>query len=283
MKISCKIQLKIMITTPPIYPYNQLYLPDTNDGALFHYTSAASFFKILESMSLKLSSFKKLNDLNEVNIKALYFSDKDNKFKEKLKNYINKECNLLCFTQNYKCDKTTEEGTNHPAMWAHYADNNKGVCIVLDEKEFLAKNKDILKKSFHKLRKVKYARTNVVLQKFNTCSTSTPESFIRQNYKELFFLKHSDWITEREKRLFVICKEKYLSIEGCIKYIALGEKFLQDKKCMNKLMEIITSPKNNLCPESFVSCEENINGYLAFPIGSMIRDLIEHRKYNDKH
>lgn len=49
------------ITNPQ---YINCEFPQKDDGTLFHFTSAESFFKILEDLTLKVSSFQKLNDLN---------------------------------------------------------------------------------------------------------------------------------------------------------------------------------------------------------------------------
>ena len=44
-------------------------------------------------------------------------------------------------------------------MWAQYADNNKGACIVINESTFLEKNKEVLDKiSFWKICNVQYDR-----------------------------------------------------------------------------------------------------------------------------
>lgn len=37
-----------------------------NNEYLYHFTSSENLIRILETMSLKLSDFKKLNDLNEI-------------------------------------------------------------------------------------------------------------------------------------------------------------------------------------------------------------------------
>ena len=44
-----------------------------NNEYLYHFTSSENLIRILETMSLKLSDFKKLNDLNENNIPQYYF------------------------------------------------------------------------------------------------------------------------------------------------------------------------------------------------------------------
>ena len=39
--------------------------PDYDDGLLYHFTNGEALFKILESMTLKLSSMSSVDDLNE--------------------------------------------------------------------------------------------------------------------------------------------------------------------------------------------------------------------------
>lgn len=51
-----------------MYLYYHKELPHRGDGALFHFTKFESFKKILEDMTLKPSSFRNLNDMNEGNV-----------------------------------------------------------------------------------------------------------------------------------------------------------------------------------------------------------------------
>ena len=106
------------------------------DGELLHFTSAKSFFKILEDLTLLPSLFTNLNDLNEGNVHnmcmnknflVMYDADK----------YIKEKCRVLCFSQNYDIKGFGFSGVNHPAMWGHYADNSNGVCIAIDKKAIL--------------------------------------------------------------------------------------------------------------------------------------------------
>lgn len=51
-----------------IYSYHSYEQPYSGGEALFHFTKSESFFKIMEDLTLLLSSFEKLNDLNDGNI-----------------------------------------------------------------------------------------------------------------------------------------------------------------------------------------------------------------------
>ena len=96
-----------------VYFYDS-YAPSLEDGILYHFTSADSFFKILETMTLKSSDFGKLNDLNEGNLRN------GNMTNACLDISVNKALRekgaLLCFTENYAHDDLVFTGINHPRM-----------------------------------------------------------------------------------------------------------------------------------------------------------------------
>lgn len=100
-----------------------------NNEYLYHFTSSENLIRILETMSLKLSDFKKLNDLNENNIPHYYFIN--GRGLAQTKNYIKNHCKILCFSQDYLYKHRLLRGTNHPRMWAQYAQNSTGACIII--------------------------------------------------------------------------------------------------------------------------------------------------------
>ena len=88
--------------------------------------------KILGNMTLKLSSFENLNDLNEKEIK--FVLQDWLALDSEIKKFLTKNCRLISFSRNFELSKGhCECGCNHPRMWAQYADNNKGACIVINE------------------------------------------------------------------------------------------------------------------------------------------------------
>ena len=72
-------------------------------------------------------------------------------------------------------------------MWAHYANNSDGVCIVIDKNKFMTMNNKILKKYFHKFEDIEYSFKNSVEDSILITNTNSPEKFIQTNYKHLFF------------------------------------------------------------------------------------------------
>ena len=81
-----------------------------NNEYLYHFTSSENLIRILETMSLKLSDFKKLNDLNENNIPHYYFIN--GRGLAQTKNYIKNHCKILCFSQDYLYKHRSEEHTS---------------------------------------------------------------------------------------------------------------------------------------------------------------------------
>ena len=111
-----------------------------NNEYLYHFTSSENLIRILETMSLKLSDFKKLNDLNENNIPHYYFIN--GRRLAQTKNYIKNHCKILCFSQDYLYKHRLLRGINHPRMWAQYAQNSTGACIIINENLFLKQNEN---------------------------------------------------------------------------------------------------------------------------------------------
>lgn len=278
----------MLLTELPAYLYWNAELPRKGDGALFHYTSLGSFKKILEDLTLLPSSFKRLNDMNEGNVHNMCLNH-NFMVMYKADEYIKEKCHIISFSQNYEINGLCYEGTNHPAMWAHYADNSNGVCIVIDKEAFIAKNKDIFENYFYKFEDVEYNLFNTPDSEKIDFEAETEYEFIKKNWKSLFFLKHKDWENEDEHRLFIMDFNGKLSIDGCIKYIVLGRKLFLDNVKIKELLDIIVNP-SSICyqkftPRSFASMCYNTHGYdtmdIAFKIIMIVKDNISDSLYAD--
>ena len=130
----------MMKTEYPVYLYGHEEIPRRGDGALFHYTKFSSFLAILNDLTLKPSSFGKLNDMNEAGIHNMNMNENFRVLFDG-ERYIKDNCHIISFSQNYDIQEFGIEGTNHPAMWTHYADNSNGVCLVIDKAAFIKKIK----------------------------------------------------------------------------------------------------------------------------------------------
>ena len=266
------------------YPIYQKEIPSLYDGLLFHYTKFDSFINIIKTMSLRSSPFSKLNDRNEGDINDLSFC-MCYSLVAKIKELIRNNCRLICFSKNYKNDEAIFKGTNHPAMWAHYADNLNGVCIVLDENEFKSKNKELFDKHFIQFGDVSYSIINSPSEDEFDYSIDSPHEFIKKHWDKLFLKKHNDWRYEVERRLFILDCENEFNIEGCIRYIVLGKRLVQDESKVKLLFDVLTNPQNscyhNLTPNSFAAIEKSPIGYHSYDIGSTILDKI--RQYKEDY
>jgi hypothetical protein len=262
---------------------------NVNSNNLYHYTNLNSLIKILEGMTLKPSRFNKLNDLNEAKLEHLN-CNLDFILHMKIKKRIDNNCFVFCFWRdNFKqkiARKASLLGINHPAMWAHYAENNIGACIVLDKKNFIAKNRGILcrNRCFYRFGDVVYNDYVDFLdeEEYN----GTEIEFINKNYKKLFFTKHKDWSYENEHRLFIHsikCAEPtdyFMDIDGCVKYIVLGNKiFNRTKSNSNKLIKLVECLLNNdnrcynkFSRHSFAYNDYSGDGYAIFAASGMFRD-----------
>lgn len=278
----------MLLTKLPIYLYHHEELPYRGDGALFHFTKFESFLKILEDMTLLPSSFGNLNDMNEGNVNNM---NMNNNFlvMYNAEKYIKDRCRILSFSQNYDIGGFGQEGTNHPAMWAHYAENSNGVCIVLDKDAFVKKNKEVLGKHFYKFEDIVYDIFNTPNDKVINYKANTPEEFIMNNWKALFFMKHKDWENEDEHRLFIMDYNGKLSIDGCIKYIVLGRKVFLDASRIKLIMDMVVDPKficyHKFIPHSFATMCYNYHGYstmeIAYKIEMIVRENLLDRRYTD--
>ena len=250
----------------PAYLYGSYELQSPVDGALFHYTKLESFMKIIETMTLRSSPLCKMNDLNEASIDSLAWNT-DFLMMIQAQKYIKELCSIICFTKNYMTGPICEEGSNHPALWAHYAEDSNGVCIVLDKEALLEINKKQLTKLFYKIEPVDYsihlAPDDEIIKK----SYDDVKDFVRSNYRGLFFRKHTDWSYEREERFFVEAPEVYLNIKGAIKYIILGGRLKNKESSLRQIIEQMITPGTlsykyfNM--HSFAEMTPSVNGYLT--------------------
>lgn len=260
-----------------MYLYYNNELPSRGDGTLFHFTSWKNFQLIMNDLSLLPSSFGNLNDLNEANVNNMNMTENFMVMYDAEK-YIKERCHLLCFSQNYEINGIGQEGSNHPAMWAHYAENSDGVCIVIDKEKFIKTNRQILDTHYYQFEDVSYSIINTLDDEEIDYKVETPEEFIKNNWKGLFFLKHKDWENEDEHRLLIMDYEGKFSIDGCIKYIVLGRKVFLDNTKMKSIIDMVVDPSHpcyhRFIPHSFATVSYNTSGYFTHEISGHIMQIV---------
>ena len=221
---------------------------------LYHYTSAArALTNILPSMTLRLGPLKDLNDPREAktwpfNIysrsPASNSSFKTSMFAD-ISSYITITSLVLCCTRDdptvteTDADRDIRSGYGHPRMWSQYADNHRGVCLVLD----LTRLQQEISTQFQ-IYPTHHGPVSYLSSVYAPRTAGTDRAYdltyledllvdykpfvdnhVAQNFRVLFFTKHSDWQDEWEYR-WVMRKDDgkpvLLSVSNCLKAVILG-------------------------------------------------------------
>lgn len=175
------------------------------DNSLFHYTSFCSAVKIIASQKLLFSECKSLNDIQEIHGPTVIGKKSDcDEIEDILADYCQ-----ISFTEN-----KGRSGFDIPAMWGHYAERGRGVCLVFDRKAI----NDAVRREGLQAGSIQYSSLEdpyaVYYDKENHGS---PEEYIRTNTNNLFFRKSIDWKYEQEFRIIKIGPASDpLSVSGAI-------------------------------------------------------------------
>lgn len=240
-----------------------------NTLSLYHYTSFETACKIIYGESFRFSSLSNTNDPIESKPKISTNRDEDKLILNHIMNHfetMNKDkLQLLCFCkdtvipdsikkQHSQFSDYTGRGFALPRMWAQYANNNKGVCFIIDKVKLLNdlqtkriyRNKiihsdDVSYKSFFESYSIKHND----LMELNECINDNSSiidyqllmenlSFIKYNY----FKKSRDWQQENEFRILGF-SENPIYINDIYKYILgiiVGEKMEEPEMKMISLL-----------------------------------------------
>jgi len=117
------------------------------EKCVYHYTrsdTAAEY--ILPSMSLRMGLFEKLNDPREAKTWPFKFYARspelrfDPEIFRAASEFVTKRSLILCCTRDDPAAKgePLRMGFGHPRMWSQYADNHRGICLVLDQEDLNA-------------------------------------------------------------------------------------------------------------------------------------------------
>lgn len=160
---------------------------------LYHYTKFDTAIRIILSEHLK---FGRLGDMNDVN-EAYKHISYDHRGNVKMKD-VQKELKL--YRQiSLTMDSSTYQGFDISAMWGHYAEKGKGVCLVFDKQKLLkCLPTDMRSRKVHYKRKFK---GSVHIDSDNIAKS------LERRRKEFFFTKSSDWKYEQEFRIITKVKD----------------------------------------------------------------------------
>ena len=157
--------------------------PPKEYRAVYHFTEAEHARTDIEQARIKVTRISEANDPFELEgLKAAVARMRQEI--RKLKSENDKKLRLLCFSKDWRS----------PALWAHYADRHKGICLG-----FWAKRETLEDVEYHKER-IDSAPA------FNAPNILTPRMKQR-----LTFTKANDWIYEEETRRFLTLEETFES------------------------------------------------------------------------
>lgn len=229
----------------------------STDSFLYHYTktSTARDF-ILKDRSLRFSSYSGTNDPKETKTWQFDLGTNENrdlgKYKmDELSTWLSSElkraARLACFSMDSgpltgnHLSEIFKRGFCKPRMWAQYAENHSGVCIVFDRIKLTQQIAAQFGRSHNLLfGAVKYVDRSVIrrlddqpyminLDVLESVGKKEyPNLHLRTHYQRLFFEKMTDWRDEVEWRWIVFAEhdddDLYLKLEGCVAGIMFGEK-----------------------------------------------------------
>ncbi|WP_457937022.1 DUF2971 domain-containing protein [Aeromonas veronii] len=233
---------------------------------IYHYTKAdVALDFILKNSNLRLSKFNATNDPKES--KDWFFIPGTNEgrcldkytpeyLSKKMNPDLKEKTSLICFTKDKILSGNHLEdmplrGFCKPRMWAQYAANHSGVCLIFDESLF--------SKFFHEQFNDKtYSCRDVIYCDRKISDVAMEQAFIvnvdhlerrgddyvfdhlMKFQNRLFFEKASDWSSEDEYRFVIFdCLEQlYFNYKTSLKGIVFGE------NCSNDMIrEIVQSTK----------------------------------------
>ncbi len=227
-----------------------IYNEELNKDFLYHFTTLQKLVKITESKSLRASRFELVNDPAESSKHVSWKQPRNSIHEEaelKKQSYqaldmanqvldkVRRSAHVLCFSvDNSESCGIVRKGYAIPQMWAHYADNQKGVCLIFSKKKLLeeVKNNDL-----------KYIAKDVI---YDTSQASgaiiefSPDEIMKMDEQEFqracleespslfWFFKDDGWKYEQEFRVVFPIAPKdatFISIEKAVAGICLGIRF----------------------------------------------------------
>lgn len=226
---------------------------------LFHYTKREiALEKILFDKKIKIGQVGRTNDPKESEPWPLFIMDNTfsqgpldnadvliNKIKREAELIQKEEWKVLCLTKHSKKRARTKggfhrllEGYARPRMWAQYAENHSGVCLIFDGKKLGENIKNELKNKYSKnectirhgsVSYKNYGTSVISIDLVNKYGTEYAlREYLFEHYKDVFLTKYLDWENESEYRWLVHSKTRspeFVSIEGAIISVLVGMEF----------------------------------------------------------
>jgi hypothetical protein len=204
---------------------------------LYHYTDISKAMKILYYETLQFSPITNTNDIFEQKPKLLFeeniYDDSELlKAEKRIENYFQenrKRIKILCFSQDNQKDSANSlltkdmqlanvigRGFALPRMWAQYADDNEGICLIINKEKLISKlqnegfiftSKKVDYSPSYSAFKINAQEITKLSKKIDNNTTDVIADLIRTNSKYVrynYFYKLKDWSTENEFRILIL-------------------------------------------------------------------------------
>jgi len=222
------------------------WLKNQNDNfdTLFYFMPPEHVISNLENNRVKVSEFSKCNDIFELSSFSMR-SRNSRKLHKKWTEKVGEYFGLICLTTSWR----------NPLMWAHYAKNGAGVCLV-----FSVKKSDFVLVDYIDKRK----------ERTQPFSFPTPKKDGKAFY-QFCATKFSAWKYEKECRMFCRYKNKSIIKENNFSFKKFDRNF--------KLIGIINGPRPQLgMNELLKAADKKINYLQSRPAIRSFRVVGQHNK-----
>lgn len=218
---------------------------------LYHYTTLNSLIAITESKALRASSFENCNDPtesqinNRTEIDVAMPSDLEGRktwmatknLGNRVLDGIRRKAHVVCLSSDRieRC-KIVRKGFAIPQMWAHYADNHKGVCLIFDKSALMSeaskiKNGMVAKDVTYDTSQASGSTIRIHVSEVQKIEEHELRAKCLDISPELFwFYKDSGWSYEQEHRIVFsspTAEYTYIPIMNSVKAICTGVNFPQ--------------------------------------------------------
>ena len=230
----------------------------TINNWIYHYTKPETLIEyIIPNRTLKMNTFKELNDPKESRFGATYITPKEigteefSSIKKQVEGFFNSRLKVICFSKDDKrilnssySDFVRFRGYTKLNMWAHYADNHKGACLIFDSSKIqkainsIKKTNDIVFEGNmnyeriladrNKTQILRIGQPNAYCFNFKELQKNLEKNIIKNicEYKTTYFFnKYSEWRNENEYRWILLTDSKtpeYFKFKDALIGIVVG-------------------------------------------------------------
>jgi hypothetical protein len=232
---------------------DDLFAGQTLTDDLYHYTSSSvALDSVLAQGRLRLGLVELMNDPYESRPRYPNLAIAEGvpelgpdhtHTMEEADRLLRRGAKVACFTRDYELpdsvlNPSALRGYAHPALWAHYADDHRGVCLRFSRRALAERiHRELGPRGSVFEGAVDYPLEMPVRAQAMGLDVEQIHEFgldvvvtryIERYQRELFFVKHTDWAEEHEYRWVFVDPEPspaYVTIAGALTGLVLGDAF----------------------------------------------------------